>query len=190
MKKKYLNYISRIIILNKKQKYEKNSVIIFAFFLINLFCNAQAVLLKANTQIIIQNQNPLRSDGSQQAYFIVPNDFKDKEGNVLVAAGTLVNMNVVRQKGKAWGKPGYMNITAMNTTAVDGQIINLTGSYSQEGENYATIAWVVAGGGCLVVPLIGILGGFIVQGGNVEVPGQYLMMNVRTTEDTNINIGK
>lgn len=153
---------------------------------INLFCSAQSSLLKLNTQIIISSQNPLHSNGVEQPYFTVMNDVKDDSGKILINQGTMVNMNVVRQPAKGWGKPGYMNVTPLTTTAVDGQVINLTGNFSQTGEDRTTIAWVVAGGGCLVVLGIGILAGFIVKGGEVEVPAQYMMMNVRSATDNRI----
>ena len=95
--------------------------ILFSFLLlsINLFCNAQTTLLKSGTKIIVANQNPLHSDGMEQAYFIIQNDVTGENNTVLIKQGTAVNMNIERKKAGSWGKPGFMSVTALNTTSTD-----------------------------------------------------------------------
>lgn len=117
---------------------------------------------------------------------VVASDVADEDGNVLIKWGTPVELNVARLPAKAWGRPGEIKIDAVSTTATDGSLVPLSGGYYQMGQDRRTEAWLVALGGCVLVPLVGIVAGLFVTGENVIVPYDYTLPSVKVTNDVNL----
>ncbi len=148
-----------------------------------MFCLLQNTFaqskLKANKSVFVKIEDGFTSEnGTLSGMGIVSSPIKDKQGNVLIEERTPVKLNVVKMKARSWGRPGKLIVTAISTSAVDGQTIQLTGTVTLEGEPRKTEAWLVAiGGGCLVVPVLGFLGGLFVKGDEAKISADFIFSN-------------
>jgi len=159
------------------------NLIKFCFLLACLFCFLQNTLaqsqLKTNKPVFVKIEDGFTSEnGTLSGMGIVNSPVKDKQGNVLIEENTPVKLNVVKIKARSWGRPGKLIVTAISTSSVDGQTIQLTGTVTLEGEPRKTEAWLVAfGGGCLVLPGIGFLGGFFIKGDEAKISADFIFSN-------------
>ena len=93
-----------------------------------------------------------------------------------------------KRKAKGLGKPGYLQIGCISTTAVDGQIISLSGGIEQDGENRQGAAIGLGVGlGLTFLPL----GGFFflcLKGEKVDIPAGTTIFGVTVTDNYDIDI--
>ena len=147
------------------------------------------VNLKGNTLIYIKTQNAITSEKSVGTTIgIVSSPVKDINGNVLIEENTPVTLNVVAVPAKSWGKPGTLIINALSTTAVDGQNITLTGTYSTEGADRKTMACGISAALFVFIILVGGLTGFFIKGGEAEVPSNYIFSNFYVASNTTVQL--
>ena len=109
---------------------------------------------------------------------IVDADILDNENNrILIRRGTPVIMDVQTQRAKGVGKPGYVKIDCLTTTAVDGQLIRLTGSHALEGKSRKGTALGVGLG--VGIPFFWpCMFCLCIKGENVAVPANTVFNNI------------
>lgn len=66
---------------------------------------------------------------------IVEKDVRNDNGDVLIRRGTPVEVICDVQKSKGMGKPAYVKLNFVSTTAVDGQDISLQGIFTVDGKD-------------------------------------------------------
>lgn len=93
-----------------------------------------AIPLKRGTPIQVRLTSSANSNRDNPVTAEVACDVTDR-GNVLILQGTPVNLSVNKIKAKGVGKPGYLQLGCISTTAIDGQTIRLSGTLTREGEN-------------------------------------------------------
>lgn len=119
-------------------------------------------------------------------FAMVENDVKSKDGEILIKRGTPVNIEVDRKKAKGCGKPGYVNVRCISTTAVDGQSISLEANIASEGDDKKGLAIGLGVGlGLTFLPFVGF--GFLaLKGENAKIPINTLIHNVFVMNDYEI----
>lgn len=105
-----------------------------ALAVLNLSIFASAPLTRG-TVVYIRTMAEMTSKTGGTLDAVVDADVKATDGSVLIKKGTRVNVNTDCQKAKGVGKPGSITLSNLSTTSVDGQIINLAGSLSEQGES-------------------------------------------------------
>lgn len=121
---------------------------------------------------------------------IVENDVYGKNGELVIRRGTPVVLQVDKKKAKGCGKPGYVNVKCVSTSAVDGQSITLEGAVSDEGDSKKGLALGLGFGlGLTFLPFVGFA--FLAIRGeqgsiadNTVMPSVFVMNDytVKTTE--------
>jgi hypothetical protein len=173
----------------------KNLIIALLLGVCFIYSNAQnKSRLDAGTIIQVKNLNALDaknlSKNTADAQFAVAYNIVDKEGNVIISAGTPVSATVLATKPKGVGKGAKLNIQFNSVAAIDGQQIPLTGVFVKNGQNKKGKANGLVWG--FFFTLLGPLSlpCYAVKGENVEIsPGTNLTMcNVVNT--AYINTGK
>ncbi|MCH8317647.1 MAG: caspase family protein [Bacteroidetes bacterium] len=143
-------------------------------------------VLMSGTYIPIKIENTVSSKGSNNVIAIINQDIADFEGNKLIAAGTRVELSVIKTKARATGKPGSIKITVVSTTAVDNQIIGLVGDYFTEGQERKNTALWLTGCGCFIIPPVNFLFLFM-KGTEATIPASTMITNARVTSSYKIN---
>ena len=115
--------------------------------------------LVRGTSVYIRTLSEISSKNNEALDAVIDIDVKTTDGIVAIKKGTPVNANIERQKAKGVGKQGYIQITSMSTTSVDGQTIYLSGSVKEEGENKRgkVLGLGLGIGLCLFLPCLAIL---------------------------------
>lgn len=134
--------------------------------------NGQSISIRTTTSISSKQKNP-------NVTAIVERDVRDITGEkVLIRRGTPVQLAVTTQKAKGVGKEGFINISLLSTTAVDGQIISLLGGMNCEGNNRKGEALGCGLGlGLTVLCPVGLF--FLcIKGEDVEIPANTIIQNV------------
>lgn len=127
------------------------------FILTRYTSNAQTaeVVLKSGTPILLEVCQQLDSKNNiSQSSFDLRVKFDVKvDDKVIIRAGTIAKGQVVMaKKAKGCGKPGIIEIKAINVNTVDGQTVHLySSSIKMEGKNKAALAWGLSVGGCLII---------------------------------------
>ena len=93
-----------------------------------------AVPLRRGTSVIVRLSTSANSNRNTPIRAEVVSDLTIA-GEPVITRGTPVILTVNKRKAKGLGKPGYLQIGCISTTAVDGQIISLSGGIEQDGEN-------------------------------------------------------
>lgn len=108
---------------------------------------------------------------------IIDANVTDSEGNVLIERGTNVELNIETIKHKGVGKPGYIKIDCISTTAVDGQRIFLMGGMQATGKEREGLAiGLGVGAGIMVFPF-----GFFclcIKGEDAYIPSNTVLQNI------------
>lgn len=135
-------------------------VIALLFLLTFSFSNIFAGgILKTGTSIPVRLINDISSESKEQPLFVVDNDIKDSNGNLLIAKETPVLIEYNNEPKKSLGKPGEINIKFISTTTSDGQKINLMGSKTEKGvdKKRKTLGIGLGVGLALVYPMLAYL---------------------------------
>ena len=141
--------------------------------------SAQNYNLTAGQPIPVRILSSVSSDNRLQSLpmAIVDSNITDSEGNVLISRGTnvVINTEVTRRKGV--GKPGYIKIDCLTTTAVDGQTIYLMGGTSACGRDREALA-IGLGVGAGIVAFPWGLFCLCIKGEEAYLPGNSVLSNV------------
>lgn len=164
----------------------KNVTFSFLLLISATIMFSQTSTLKSGAPVAVKLVNDITSNGSEAPVIVVDYDIADKEGNVLITAGTTVEYRLDRQKARGWGKPGSLTLTVLSTQSVDGQAIPLSGYYNAEGMDRKDVATWVGIGGFFGLPVVGVLFGFAVKGTDAKITGNFIMPSVKTTTATKI----
>ena len=116
---------------------KKNLSTILLVFVLILFSNGSLTAqgtLTAGTMIVIKPEKNWNSRDKNPPNFIVAYPVKDNEGNVVINGGTPVELSADWKKNKGVGKPGSVDISFTSVRSVNGEMIPINGSYSEEGE--------------------------------------------------------
>lgn len=109
-----------------------------------------------------------------------------KEGKVLIRKGTPVQLQVERKKARGCGRPGYMAIKCVSTTAVDGQSVVLEGNIDAEGDSKKGLAIGLGVGlGLFFWPCLGCLA---IKGEQAVVESNTLINNVFVMNDYEVEV--
>lgn len=113
------------------------TILVTALLLIcsSLFLSAQTNVadLPSGTNIPLKLLQKLSSNDAMQAQVVVSEDVKDLKGNKIISAGTPVE-TTTQKTPSVPGKAGNITVNFKSVNAIDGQKINLTGSFSAEGK--------------------------------------------------------
>jgi len=146
------------------QAFSLTLILSVLFFSFNI--KPQIVVLRAGTPIPLETISEINSGFLMTGQII---DFRIRsdimvDGKVVIRGGTIAKGQVVRvQKAKGVGKEGYVEIQIKSVTAVDNQIVLLSGgSLYQDGDNKQTLAIVL---GVLVCILF-----LLIKGKNAIIP--------------------
>ncbi len=115
---------------------------------------------------------------------IVDANIKSADGKILIKSGTPVELQASGKKAKGCGRPGYITMSCISTTAADGQKIMLNGNLSAEGDARRGLALGLGLGFGLtcVLPVIG-LSLLAIKGKNATIPSNTIMNYVYVTSD-------
>lgn len=108
---------------------------------------------------------------------IIDENVTDSEGNILIKRGTNVELNVETTKHKGVGKPGYIKIDCMSTTAVDGQRIFLMGGMQASGKERDGLAIGLGVGAGIVVFPFGLFC-LCIKGEDAHIPSNTILQNI------------
>ncbi len=101
---------------------------IIALILIgSFFTNSVAAPLKRGTSVIVRLTSTANSNRNTPIQAEVASDVT-VAGEAVILRGTPVVLSVNKRKSKGVGKPGYLQIGCISTTAADGQTIIRNGS--------------------------------------------------------------
>ena len=144
-------------------------------------------VLERGTVVKVRTTTTISSNSNNLISAVVDANVYDvQKKDVLIKAGTPVNINVEAKKAKAMGKAGHIYLKGMTTTSVDGQIISLSGGMNQKGDSKAGLAVGLGlGTGLTVLPIVGFFF-FLIKGENVEIPSETLIPNVVVAEEYTI----
>lgn len=149
--------------------------------------SAQEYNLKSGQQIPVRIMSSVSSDGhiKSMPMAIVDANITDGQGHVLISRGTnvIINTETIRRKGM--GRPGYIQIDCLTTSAVDGQTIYLMGGVSANGRNREALAICLGVGAGIVAFPFGLFC-FCIKGEEAYIPGNYVIANVVIDDNYNV----
>lgn len=129
----------------------------------------------------------LNKTGEQVNFHVLSDIFV--QGKMVIAQGTNTKGRILDAKpAKSWGKSGKLAVGIESTTAVDGSLVVLTSSIS-DNEDWSPMA---AGGaivGALAFGPVGLAMGGGIKGKKVDIP-KGTIVTVFVAENTEINIKK
>ena len=157
------------------------------FFIVAMF------LIATNVQVVAQNYAHLNNGKTVQVRLtseiysnskhlvqptaIVEKDVRTEDGDVLISRGTPIQLAYDVEKSKCMGKPAFVKINFLSTTAVDGQEIALQGVYAVHGKDRkgAALGWGIGTGVTVLCPF-GFLF-FLIKGEPVTIPDGTIITN-------------
>ena len=140
-----------------------------------------AVPLRRGTSVIVRLSTSANSNRDTPIRADVVSDLTIA-GEPVITRGTPVILSVNKRKAKGLGKPGYLQIGCISTTAVDGQIISLSGGIEQDGENRQGAAIGLGVG-------LGLTFFFLcLKGEKVDIPAGTTIFGVTVTDNYDIDI--
>ena len=149
-------------------------------------CLSFATPVKRGTSVIARLSTSANSNRNTPVRAEVASDLTIA-GEVVITRGTPVILSVNKRKAKGLGKPGYLQIGCISTTAVDGQIISLSGGIEQDGENRQGAAIGLGVGlGLTFLPL----GGFFflcMKGEKADIPAGTTIFGVTVIDNYDIH---
>ncbi len=155
-------------------------------FIACLFINGlSAVPLKRGTSVSVRLSTSANSNRNTPIQAEVAADV-DIAGEPVIVRGTPVILSINKIKAKGVGKPGYLQIACVSTTAVDGQTIELSGDIERTGKNnQGTAIGLGVGLGLTFLPF----GGFFflcLKGEKVDIPAGTFILGVTVVNNYEI----
>lgn len=135
--------------------------------------------------VVILNDVTTAGKGGTAATAQIMNDLFDRNGKVLIKAGTPVELNAETTPAKGVGKPGSINLKFISTKSVDGQFIKLNGGYSAVGEDRKGKALGVGLGVGLFL-LFPMLAYMAKKGGAAHIPSNTIVTNIPVLGDYSV----
>lgn len=117
---------------------------------------------------------------------IVDANIVDTEGNMLIKRGTPVQMTLETEPARGVGKAGYIIVTCLSTTAVDGQTIYLAGGMSAFGNEREELAIGLGVGVGIVAFPFGLFC-LCIKGEQAHIPSNTIISNVVIDDNYTIN---
>lgn len=139
-------------------------------------------ILPSGTLVPISFTHIVCSNSNHQITAYVARDIFGDSGKVVIRGGESVKINIERQKARGFGRSGWVQVTVVSVTGVDGREIMLNGSDRVEGDDYKGRAWLIGIGTMLLVPPVGILTGFLVKGQDVCIDSIPIVKVISTVE--------
>ena len=156
---------------------------IMALLILNVSIFASTPLTRGTSiQVRITSGVSSKINGTSPSA-VVENDVKDRNGDVLIKRGTPVQLQVHQKQAKGCGRPGYVNIKCISTTAVDGQYISLEGNIDSEGDDKKGLAVGLGVGlGLTFLPFVGFA--FLaIKGEQAKIQSNAIISNVVVLND-------
>lgn len=162
------------------------TLLVFAIFAITTL-SAQQYNLTSGQSVRVRLSSAIDSGSTLQAtpVAIVDANITDHEGNILIRRGTPVELNVETQKHKGLGKPGYIKIDCLTTTAVDGQIVYLMGGMTESGKNREELALGLGVGLGIAAFPFGLFC-LCIKGEDAYISGNTMIPNIVVDDNYNI----
>ena len=154
----------------------------------NIFAVGPDFNLRRGTALSVRIVSKITSKkGGVNPNAIVENDVYGKNGELVIRRGSPVVLQVDKKKARGCGKPGYVNVKCVSTSAVDGQSITLEGAVSDEGNPKKGLALGLGIGlGLTFLPFVGFA--FLaIHGEQASVADNTLIPNVFVMNDYTIN---
>lgn len=112
-------------------------------------------MLKKSTTISVKNTETIDSQQKKSYQFVVSKDVKDSQGNVVIAEGASVAVDLNLKSKKSVGKSGLIDVKLKSVEAVNGEIIELTGGVTVKPDNSkGKVLGVGLGVGLTLFPLM------------------------------------
>lgn len=169
----------------------KRYALIFVIVSVLISCNTlSAQNLIKGTPITIQITEHISSKPGVNGTALVKEDVLSKQGEPLIKKGTPVYYQLDKKKARGVGKPGYINLKYICTTAIDGRIILLKGGNDTVGKDKRSLALGLGIGlGVTVLPGVGFsfLG---IKGKNAEIPKGTIFKDVIVANNYQIDTTK
>lgn len=163
---------------------QKLLIIATALATLNLSVFA-ATPLRRGTTVNIRTSENIELKNGKNATGYVDMDVKNGDGLVVIRQGTPVVLEVKGKKARGCGRAGRVEALCVSTTAVDGQMVSLMGSTSDEGKNKKGLAIGLGVGlGWFAWPLLSLLA---IKGGQGVIEKGTLIQNVMVANDYQIN---
>ncbi len=144
-----------------------------------------ATPLKRGTMVNIRTSETIELENGKNATGYVDMDVKNGDGLVVIRQGTPVILEVKGKKARGCGRAGRVEALCVSTTAVDGQMVSLMGSTSDEGKNKKGLAIGLGVGlGWFAWPLLSLLA---IKGGQGTIEKGTLIPNVMVASDYQID---
>lgn len=111
------------------------SNLIFTFFLILLTFKISIAqgTLTSGTMVVVKPEKNWSSRDKNPPNFIVAYPVKDNKGNVVINAGSPVELSADWKKNKGLGRPGNVDLNFTSVRAINGDMIPINGNFSDEG---------------------------------------------------------
>jgi hypothetical protein len=116
------------------KKIIKKGIVGSCLLLLSLGSYAQTELLQAGTSIPIRIQTGIDKN-NQNGNFVIANNVNDRNGKVVISAGTKVDCSINYQGPKGVGKGAKLSVNFTQTTTTDGAQVPLSGNYTASGNN-------------------------------------------------------
>lgn len=142
-----------------------------------------------NVQIRLTSEICSKTKSLIKPTAIIEKDVRNEDGEVLINRGTPVEFTYDIQKSKGMGKPAYIKLNFISTTAVDGQDISLQGVYALQGKDRkgAALGWGIGTGLTVLCP-VGFLF-FLIKGEPVTIPdGTVITSNIVVNDNYKIKL--
>ncbi len=171
----------------KKDMLKKGLTILVACSMLNMSVFAASPLSRGSS-VLVRTTTSISSkkSKSQNAAAIVDADVKSIDGRVVIKAGTPVELQIDAHRARGCGRAGWLSVSCVSTTAVDGQRISLNGNMEAEGDSKkgAAIGWGV-GLGLTLLPFVGFAF-FAIKGHNAQIKANTLVNNTFVSSDYEI----
>lgn len=145
--------------------------------------------LKRGTSVIVRLTTTADSNRNTPVTAAVASDVI-VAGEAVIIKGTPVDLSVDKRRAKGLGKPGYLQIGCLSTTAVDGQTIALSGHIEKAGDDRQGAAIGLGIGlGLTLLPF----GGFLLlclKGEKAELPAGTTIMDVSVAGNYTIDVSE
>ena len=164
----------------------KNILLTFAALLIVGAAWAENPNIINGHPVSVRIINAMNSKTQPMPSAIVDANITDAEGNILIKRGTPVQLSVEAQRARGVGKAGYLGVSCISTTAVDGQTIFLAGGISAYGNDREELAIGLGVGAGIVVFPFGLFC-LCIKGEEAYIPSNTILTNVVIDDSYTIN---
>ena len=162
--------------------FKKVFITLLALLTLNLTVFASTPLDRGTT-LIVRILSSTNSKSGTTPTAMVEEDVRNKNGTVVIKKGTLVELQVNREKAKGCGRPGTLFVNCISTRAVDNQYIVLNGELKTEGNDKRGLAIGLGVGlGVTFLPFVGFAF-FAIKGEQATIQPNTLISNVFVMND-------